>query len=79
MFSRGQAVIVLKLFNLKDDGAATIVREVSAGRDKGKYIVDIANVGNMVVDTERLVDAEAYWKEVKRGRDNLTKIETSDS
>ncbi len=79
MFSRGQVVIVLKLFNLKEDGAATIVREVTTGRDKGKYIVDIANVGNMVIDAERLVDAEAYWKEVKRGRDSLTKIETSDS
>ncbi len=79
MFKAGQAVIVLLLFNLKTDGAATVVREVYSGRDRGKFIVDIPNIGCMVVEAERLRDAADYWREVKNGRDNLTKIEVVNS
>lgn len=78
-FKRGQQVIVFGLFNLEHDGAATILREINQGRDKGKYVIDIPNVGCAVMEAERMQDANSYWEESRNGRNNLDKSKVSDS
>lgn len=72
MFKSGQKVVILKLYNLKSDGSATIVREVNEGRDKGKWVIE-TNSGCMVMEPDRIVDSKEYWKMVKDGRDHQLK------
>ena len=64
MFKPGQQVIIYKLYNLEHDGAATIVREMNIGRDKGKYVVE-TEAGYAVIEPERIEDATEYWKKKK--------------
>lgn len=69
MFKPKQEVIILKLYNLRTDGAGRIVKLLEYGENKGRYLIDTP-AGLVAIEPERLVDAKEYWAAQRKERDS---------
>jgi hypothetical protein len=61
VFKPYQEVIVINLLNLRSDGAGKVIKLVTHGENKGKYLIEVAG-GYVNIEPERIVDVKAYWE-----------------
>jgi len=67
MFTNGQKVIILKLYNLEYDGIGTYLYPSRDNTNKGKHVV-VTECGDMAIELERLIDANEYWERKRKER-----------